>query len=96
MKMMITAIALMASPALVLASTPTASTPKVETASTTWNGQLTGVTAENQNMIKDAIAKIPGVEKVVVETTGKTTITGKSFTEAQVAAALPTGITVKK
>lgn len=109
MKTILTALIALSVPAMVLASAPNAHKTTTTTtthtekttapaaAATTWNGELAGVTTANQEMVKAAIAKIPGVESVTIDAmTGKTSISGKNFTPAQVASALPTGISLKK
>ena len=106
MKTILTAIITLAVPAMLLANTPKAHTSTTTTtttqtekshAATTWTGELAGVTTDNQEMVKTAIAKIPGVESVTIDAmTGKTSISGKNFTPAQVATALPAGISLKK
>jgi len=103
MKTILSALIVLSAPAMLLANTPKAHTPasgvanaeKAVNAATTWTGELSGVTTANQEMVKTAIAKIPGVKSVSIDAaTGKTSISGESFTPAQVASALPTGVTI--
>lgn len=96
MKTVLTALVILTAPVAVMAYGPSAPAKTEAPASTTWKGTLTGVTTQNKALIEAAIKKIAGVEKATVTDAGAVEITGKSFTEAQVASALPTGVSIKK
>lgn len=98
MKTVLTALVILTAPAAVMAYGPSApaKTATEAAATTTWKGTLTGVTTQNKALIEAAIKKIAGVEKVTLTDAGAAEITGKSFTEAQVASSLPTGVSIKK